>query len=280
MRTHYIAYFSPAGATRTVAKMIEGALCRHGIKAVMLDLAPRGGADMTTLAAEVKADACLWLGTPVYVDHAVPQVLDFIAALPQGADEATAVPFATWGAVCSGVTLPEMAQHLQKSGWVTVGAAKVLARHSSLWESAEPLGAGHPNADAADKMNALVEAVLEKLSTTPAAPLDVARLNYLPAAWAEEAWEKSLALVKTMLGAHQPDRGRCSSCGTCVDLCPTGAFIWEDGYPVVGESCVRCHQCTRHCPQQAFANAGAAMEIRLHQMAAQSPEKAETVICV
>lgn len=280
MRTHYIAYFSPAGSTRAVAEMIETALQIHGIKAVMLDLAPRGGADMAKLAGEIEANACLWLGTPVYVDHAVPQMLEFIAALAQGAEEAVAVPFATWGAVCSGVTLLEMAQQLKKGGWTTVAAAKVLAQHSSLWESAKPLGAGHPGAADAAKINALIEAVLQKLSAKIVAPLDTEVLNYLPAASAVESWGKSLALAKTMLGEHQPDRSRCNKCGTCVELCPTGAFTWEDGYPLVGGCCVRCHQCTRHCPQQAFAYAGAVMEARLQEMAEQSPEKAETAIFV
>ncbi len=280
MRTHYIAYFSPAGTTCSVASMIEIALQKHGITAVVLDLAPHGGADMATLAGGIKPEACLWLGTPVYVDHAVPQVLDFIAALPQGATGAAAVPFATWGAVCSGVTLLEMAQQLEKSGWVTVGAAKVMAQHSSLWESAKPLGAGHPDADDAGKIFTLVEAVLQKLNTTPVVPLDAEELNYLPPAYAEEAWGKSLVRTKAMLGKHQPDRGRCNGCGTCVEICPTGAFTWEDGYPLVGGCCVRCHQCTRHCPQQAFAYAGAVMEARLHEMAEQSPEKAETAIYI
>ncbi|MDY0212619.1 MAG: 4Fe-4S binding protein [Desulfuromonadaceae bacterium] len=280
MRTHYIAYFSPAGTTRSVAQMIEAALHKHGIKAVVLDLAPHGGADMAALAAGVETDACLWLGTPVYVDHAVPQVLDFIAALPQGSEGATVVPFATWGAVCSGVTLLEMAQLLKKRGWATVGAAKVLAQHSSLWESAKPLGAGHPDADDAGKMGTLVEAVLHKLGTTPVAPLDTELLDYLPATYAAEAWGKSLNLTKAMLGKHQPDRSKCNACGTCVEICPTGAFTWEDGYPMVGGSCVRCHQCTRHCPQQAFAYPGTIMDTRLHEMAAQSPEKAETAIYI
>jgi ferredoxin len=259
--------------------MIETALQKHGIKAIMLDLAPQGGADMATLAPKVKADGCLWLGTPVYVDHAVPQVLEFIAALPQGIN-GVAVPFATWGAVCSGVTLLEMAQHLGKRGWTTVGAAKVLALHSSLWASAKPLGAGHPGADDAEKMGALVAAVVQKLSATPVVPLGAQVLDYLPPAYAAEAWEKSLTVTKAVLGKHQPDRSRCNGCGTCVKLCPTGAFTWEDGYPVVGERCVRCHQCTRHCLQQAFAYAGEVIETRLHQMSAQSPEQAETVIYV
>jgi ferredoxin/flavodoxin len=282
MQTHYIAWFSAAGTTRQAAHMLAEALHQHGIEARMLDLSPPGGTDVAELAAQVDADACLWLGSPVYVDHAVPQVLEFIAALPQGAEGAAAVPFVTWGGVCSGVALPEMAQHLKRKGWKSAGAAKVMAQHSSLWESKHPLGEGHPGPEDEEQLASLVDRVLKRLESDPGAFLDQEVLNYLPDEYARQAWEKSLAKIKAMFGAHQPDKQKCNKCGTCVELCPVGALHWQDdGYPqVTDEVCVRCHQCTRHCPQHAFAYDGAAMEERLHQMAQLSPEAAQTRIYV
>ena len=280
MAEHYIAYFSPAGTTRRVAEIIERSLRRHGLDASLLDLGPGGGADLQALAGKVQADACLWLGTPVYVDRAVPQVLDFIASLPSAVTGA-AVLFATWGGVCSGVALPEMAQHLRQKGWPCIGAAKVVAEHSSMWASEEPLGAGHPDAGDAQTIDALVDAVLEKLAVTPVVALAPEVLDYLPAERRAEAWDKSLAKVKAMFGPHQPDKNRCDGCGTCVEICPAGAFSWNDGCPLVDDDvCVRCHQCTRMCPQQAFAYDSVAMATRLRQLAAASPERAETEIFV
>lgn len=280
MRTHYIAWFSAAGTTRQVADMLGELLQQRGIEAQKVDLSPAGGTDVAELGSILKVDACLWLGSPVYVDHAMPQIMQFIDALPCGdSTAAVAVPFVTWGAVCSGVALPEMAQGLKRKGWTTIAAAKVLAQHSSMWKSSEPLAHGHPDATDMAQLESLVAGTLEKLAaeTNPEA-LAAEVLNYLPQARAQEAWEKSLTKAKLMLGEHQPQRERCDGCGLCVELCPVGALSWEDGYPVVSECCVRCHQCTRHCPQQAFSFNAPMMEERLYQMAEASPEAAETRI--
>jgi len=280
MLKHYIAYFSAAGTTQQVAHMLENHLRQAGIDAEMLELAPAGGADAGALAATVKTNACLWLGSPVYVDHAVPQVLDFIAALPRGSEDSVAVPFATWGGVCSGVALAEMASHLQERSWQSIAAAKVLAQHSSMWESTNPLAKGHPGPRDEEHLAALVQQVLIKLKSAPVEPLEQEVLNYLPAEYAAESWGKSLEKVKVLLGEHQPEHERCDGCGRCVELCPVGALSWEEGYPVVGENCVRCHQCTRHCSQQAFPFNAAMMEERLQQMAGASPETSQTKVYV
>ncbi|MFO7831332.1 MAG: 4Fe-4S binding protein [Desulfuromonadaceae bacterium] len=280
MRTHYIAWFSAAGTTRQVADMIDEMLRQYGIEAHKLELSPAGGTDISRLGAKVKSDACVWLGSPVYVDHAVPQMLDFIQALPQGdpCGSAVAVPFVTWGAVCSGVALPEMAQALERRGWKSIAAAKVVAQHSSMWSSSAPLAQEHPDAGDSAYIKTLVARVLEKLDACTPEALAPEVLDYLPTARSHEAWGKSLTQAKVMLGEHQPEHELCDGCGTCVELCPVGALSWGEGYPVVGEGCIRCHQCTRYCPQQAFPFDAPMMEERLQQMAGASPEVAETQI--
>lgn len=280
MQIHYIAWFSAAGTTRQVADMLADLLHEHGIDARMVDLGPAGGADIAALGAAVPPAACVWLGSPVYVDHALPQVLEFIHALPEAdlKGSAVAVPFVTWGAVCSGVALAEMARELKRKGWRSIGAAKVLAQHSSLWNSSVPLAQGRPDTSDRAQLEMLVTRVLARLATGQPHTLAPEELNYLPAARVQEAQEKSLAKMKMLLGEHQPQHERCDRCGICIELCPAGALSWKGRYPQVGESCVRCHQCTRHCPQQAFPFNAAMMEERLQQLAAASPEVAETQI--
>lgn len=269
---HYVVFLSPAGTTRTVAEAIAGRLQCQGIEPQVVDLS--AGA-MPSLAFP----CCLWLGSPVYVDHAVPQVSALIRQLPSR-EHGYAVPFVTWGAVCSGVALPEMAQQLAQRGWHTVGAAKVLAVHSSLWQSDRPLGGGRPDASDLAVVTSLVDQVVEKLRSDSPAQVENATLRYLPPAQEQQSWQKSLEKAKAMLGDHQPDSGKCRGCGRCVDHCPVGAIAWRGERLQVTQSCIRCHQCTRHCPHQAFAWNGPAMEQRLQEMAAASEEVAETEIFV
>lgn len=272
--THYIAYLSPAGTTKLVAETIVYHLQQRRIDGQMLDLAK-----VEAPFVELQSPCCLWIGSPVYVDHSLPQVSEFISKLPEGTNH-YAVPFVTWGAVCSGVALLEMSQLLTERGWQTLAAAKVLALHSSMWKSQRPLGEDRPNADDLAHIALLVDGVLAKLATHSPQPLAESVLHYLTPEQEQQSWQKSLAQAKQMLGDHQPDIHRCKSCGTCVTVCPIAAIEWETKIPFITERCIRCHQCTRLCPCLALSWDGAMIEERLHAFAAASEEVAETQVFI
>lgn len=272
--THYVAYLSPAGTTKLVAEAIVCQLQQVGIDPVVIDLAMA-----ESLFVDIQSPCCLWIGSPVYVDHVLPQVSQFICKLPSGINH-YAVPFVTWGAVCSGVALPEVSQQFAERGWQTVGAAKVLAVHSSMWQSQHPLGGEHPNANDLALVASLVEVVLSKLTKLSPQPLVDAVLHYLSPEQEQQSWQKSLVKAKQMLGEHQPDINQCKGCGTCVAVCPIAAIDWQATVPYITERCIRCHQCTRLCPHLALGWDGAAVEERLQAFAAASEEAAESQIFI
>ena len=47
---------------------------------------------------------------------------------------------------------------------------------------------------------------------------------------------------------------RCTSCGTCAELCPTDVFEFEGGVPVIARQadCQTCYLCEAHCPSDAL----------------------------
>jgi NAD-dependent dihydropyrimidine dehydrogenase PreA subunit len=51
------------------------------------------------------------------------------------------------------------------------------------------------------------------------------------------------------------DPRRCSRCGTCVDLCPSGCLTRpnDQAVPRVGDTCVGCWACYQHCPESAIS---------------------------
>lgn len=278
MAQHIIVFFSPAGTTRRVALHIEHCLAECGITARLVDLGLPAGGPVQAGGLGLDGPCCLWIGSPVYCDHALPLVAEWIEGLKPSA-RGWAVPFVTWGGVTSGLALPELADLLQARGFQTVGAAKVLAEHSSLWAAAEPLGAGRPDAADLAQVRELVAAVVANLAQAAPAPLDLRRLDYLSPSLRTEAASKSLAKAKSMMPAPRAIETRCTQCGECVAACPVGA-ITLDPYPVMAEHCVRCQQCVRICPEGAFPHDPAATATRIAAMAAASDEdKVTRVFC-
>lgn len=45
---------------------------------------------------------------------------------------------------------------------------------------------------------------------------------------------------------------QCIGCGACVDVCPFGAIIMEDGKAVITEACTACGACIEVCPVSAI----------------------------
>jgi len=100
----FIVYFSPAGSTRHVADIIEKQFLTLGAEVSSIDLAECSNDVATVISQQMVASkSCLFVGSPVYVSHAVPPVMEFIAELKEGIG-AFAVPFVTWGGACSGIS--------------------------------------------------------------------------------------------------------------------------------------------------------------------------------
>lgn len=71
-----IAYCSPAGSTRHIAEVIEEGFSQRKTNVVMLDLA-KGHNRSAALNAMKTTDqkVCLFIGSPVYRDVAIPPVI-------------------------------------------------------------------------------------------------------------------------------------------------------------------------------------------------------------
>ena len=274
---HAIVFFSPAGSTRLVAQHIRHCLGAKGQEAHLFDLtAPRQA--LQTFLSAMRKPVCLWIGSPVYCDHAVPLIHDCIAALPGSGSDTCAIPFVTWGGVTSGLALFEMATHLQQQQWTVTAAAKILAVHSSMWQADKPLACGHPNAEDFGQVELLVHRVLATLDRGPFSAFDTKRLDYLSPSLRADATKKSLQIAKAAMRPLSVDDKRCNQCGTCAEVCPVSA-IRLTPLPVLDHaSCILCLQCVRTCPQEAFPFDGPALAARIMAMGANSDEARQSEI--
>ena len=274
---HCIVYLSPAGSTRLVAETLHRRLTEHSQEVVLIDLSPKNQAAGQYDVAD--APCCLWIGSPVYCDHAVPFVTDFIRGLPVVPSGNYAVPFVTWGGVTSGLSLLEMTEQLKEKNFLPLAAAKILAVHSSMWAAPQPLAFGHPDTDDLRQVEQLVDAVISQLAGEEVVPLDVQRLDYLSATLRADAVSKTLKAAKAAMPPLTVDAKRCQQCGACAAQCPVAA-IHLDPLPTCTDACILCLQCERSCPCEAFIFDTAAVAARITAMAANSDEEKRTMIFI
>jgi hypothetical protein len=196
---HLTTYCSPNGSTRHVAEVMTKRLSESGRVEAVLDLGTRNcDKELPPAFRNPDQQTCLWIGSPVYVNHPVPPIETFISRLPPS-NGCCAVLFVTWGGVTSGTALYQMAQALMQKGCILVGAAKVIAVHSSLWRTAHLLGDGHPDEEDDRVVLELVDLVDRKLSRLPQQGLAPVVLDYQPQALKEEARRSSIASAKQAL---------------------------------------------------------------------------------
>ena len=247
MKTAFVAYCSPAGSTRHVAEVIRASLEENSVTVHTLDLGtaadPGPFVDQLKTAGE---GGCLFVGSPVYRDVAVPPVMAFLNQLPSVAD-LSAVPFVTWGGATSGLALWQMGQVLNGKGFRLAGAAKVLGVHSMMWTDESPVGQGHPDADDDRQIRNLVD----RLTTANASSLSLDALDCLSA---DDSGEVKKKLDNPWQNVPKAiDEEKCTQCGTCVEVCPVGA-VALDPLPVFDAKCFDCFNCVRECPESAIVS--------------------------
>jgi ferredoxin len=273
----FVVYCSPAGSTRHVADVIGKKLDRLGHTAVMIDLCTAGdAAGVTSRIREIRQDSLLFIGSPVYAFHAVPPVMEFIESLP-GNGSGCSVPFVTWGAVTSGIALYEMAKLLEEKGYPAVGAAKIPAAHSLMWQFDHPLGEGRPDAGDDQVIEDMVTKVLGKLKEQPVKTVTLSALTYQPEDAHNAMAQLTIKAARQMLPQRQVIAEACTKCGVCAEICPAIAITLAP-YPCFGETCILCYNCMRLCPEKAIAADFSPMEAWLPQKAGEFGEDAQVKI--
>jgi len=262
----FVVYCSPAGATRHVAQIMENNLTSLGNEVTSFDMGKNH--DVSSILSQLRSApdrTCLYIGSPVYVSHAVPPIMEFIAELPDAAN-CYAVPFVTWGGASSGIALHEMSELLNEKGFTVLGAAKILATHSLMWRSNDPLGQGHPDGNDDTMIGDLLLNVSEKLAAKQIKPLPLSELAYQPKDVHEAMEKRTLKEASLHFPKRQVLEASCTKCGICEEMCPVGALTCTP-YPDFGPSCFFCFNCVRLCPETAIQADFSATEERIRERA-------------
>lgn len=267
----FVVYCSPAGSTRHVSHTIIRKLQEMRIEVIECDLSKKfSETAIITKINRLTGNACLFVGSPVYVSRAIPPVMNFIARLPKNS-HMPVVPFVTWGGVTSGIALYEMAKALAEKNMTVVGGAKVLAQHSLMWQTENPIGANHPDAAADQMISKMVTAVIDKFSDDAMTPMDLSALCFYPKDIRAEMKKSSLKKAKSRMPKRKVDEDTCTECRECSAVCPTDAITFNP-FPEFDGNCIFCFNCVRLCPEDAISADFSTIEKQLRDRAEKNKE--------
>jgi len=254
--------FSPTGGTLLVAQRLAetlGRLLHAGVEYHSYTL-PRERGEMPSFDAD---DIVLW-ATPVYAGRIPNKTLDYLRnALTNSKfkvqnSKLSSIALVTFGNRAYDNALAELMGLMQDGGMHPVGAAAVVTRHAF----SDTLGAGRPNEEDITALDRFAEHLAEKIEevkkhlhnhaiTQSRNPLTV------PGEAHPEKYYTPLKANSAPAGFIKAkpscDPARCTRCGKCMDVCPMGSIVTDEGMPSFDGICIKCQACRRICPVRAIA---------------------------
>ena len=222
----HLVYFSATYTTRQVCRGIA----RHlGDDVQEYDITNNAPSDII----DIPANDVILVGMPVYCGR-IPEMAAERLQHFRG-NQTKAIIVAVYGNREFDDALLEMKNILADVDFKTVAAAAFIGRHCIF-----PVVATHrPDADDEKKMEefaTLCQPLLKKDNSELAEIVVPGNPDYCP--------------HKHVPFCPVPNED-CSNCGTCAQLCPTGAISLTDVSEVNSELCLACGRCIVVCPENA-----------------------------
>lgn len=242
--------FSPTGASAKiggeVADEIASSLQKAGNKLIeeTISLTHQDAENVEPLVPQ--AETLYICAVPVYSGRVPKDAMLRIKALQLAADSQAActpvIPIAVYGNRDYEDALVELYDYFESIGFLSIAAGAFIGEHS--YSNAQvPLAAGRPDAKDQTKICSFGQQVAQLVI--------------------EASSKHSLASVKSILKGNRPyrkgakiattapvaDPTKCTNCGKCVEVCPTGAIITP--FKVDVAACIQCCACVKVCPEGA-----------------------------
>ena len=229
IQTAHLVYFSPTGTTRTTCAQIAKGLSAQ--KIVHYDLTLPGDPLITTLSAGVAI-----IGIPVYAGRVPELCLQRFAAI--SAQGLPCILVALYGNREFEDALVELRDVVTRQGFQVVAAAAFIGEHSYSTPE-RPIAAGRPNTDDL--------AIAEEFGQAVAAKLRSNDLS-MPAIDGNTPYRE-----RVPLGGVAPETisGKCTLCGKCAEICPTGVIDVSATVSTNAADCVMCCACVKICAVDA-----------------------------
>ncbi len=227
--TAHLIYFSPTGTTQKTTVGVAGGLAAKSV--VHYDVTLPGSSIETVLS-----DGVAIIGVPVYAGRVPELCLQRIQGIT--AKGLPCVLVALYGNREFEDALVELRDFATRQGFIVVAAGAFIGEHSYSTRE-KPIAAGRPNAEDLQ--------LAEQFGQQVAAKINSGNLN--PPEIAGDVPYKE----RVKFGGVAPEtvRAKCTLCGKCAEVCPTGVITVSERVVTEAEHCVMCCACVKTCEVDA-----------------------------
>jgi len=247
MTSALIAYFSLGGTTAKVAAAIAAGLQSEGLRVDLQDVRENPTIDIDSYAV-------IGIGSPTYYFRPPFNILDFIAALPD-LQQLPAFQFVLHGTYIGGAS-NILHQALMEKGARHIGSFTCRGADYFLGYLKQGFlfSPDHPTHDELEEAQIFGREVVRRLSRPAGIPYQAH--PSLGLIYQLERFMTNRFFTEQMLSRFfQVDPDACTSCGLCVEGCPTtNIHLGQDGVPVWGRDCLLCLNCEASCPEDAISS--------------------------
>lgn len=231
-----LIYFSATGTTQKVLESIAQGIAVEDVEHINLTL-PTG----TQQNIPPFSDELVIIGSPVYGGRLPDDVVSRFKQLK--ASNALTILIVVYGNRDFEDALLELKNHAIALGFSPVAGGAFIGEHSFASEEL-PIANGRPDRLDVQKAMDFGAKIQEKVTSLQS--FDDLMDIEIPGRFPYEADG-----ARSMAVAPVTRKDRCTVCGTCADMCPTGAISINGSVVTEIEKCIRCCTCIKNCPEGA-----------------------------
>lgn len=240
MKIHSVRliYFSPTRTTKKILESIAEGIRLDVVEPVDITLPDVAKHDLP----EIMDDELLVIGAPVYTGRLPRLAVQRLQRLKFKGNPAVIVVL--YGNREYEDALLELVDLGEAAGFVPVAGGAFIGEHSFSTESI-PLAKGRPDTSdirRAREFGATIGRYLQGVRSLE---------EIVPPEWpGRRPYRDYTNLPKA---SPLAERERCTLCGTCAAVCPTGSISIGETSSTNSETCVLCCACVKACPENARA---------------------------
>jgi ferredoxin/flavodoxin len=231
-----LMYFSPTATTKQVVEYIAEGMSPEKVQHVDLTLPEAETSRSVNGQSELAV-----LGVPVYAGRVPLLAAERLRGIH--AQGMPAVVVVVYGNRAYEGALVELKDISSSCGFVPVAGGVFIGEHSFATQD-RPIANGRP--DDADAVEARLFG--EKIRNLLASVSSVQDLH--PLQVPGEIPDKERPEKKEVAPVVDPET--CILCGTCAQICPSGAISIKDEVQADPTECILCHACVKNCPTGAI----------------------------